>query len=110
VPDFADSPTTELERKVATLRWASLVETVSYCILFTFWVGGSDIGTKLFGSLHGMVFLAFAAMVLGVRAQMGWTWTYVAWMIILGPVGSFLVYARIRREGVPARRSASGTT
>jgi hypothetical protein len=53
------------------------------------------------GSAHGMVFLAFAAMVLGVRADMGWSWTYAAAVIILGPVGSLMVYSRLRREGVP---------
>jgi hypothetical protein len=53
------------------------------------------------GSVHGMVFLAFAAMVLGVRADMHWTWKYAAAAIILGPVGSLMVYSRLRREGVP---------
>lgn len=106
VPDFADSPTTELERKVATLRVTALIETVSYLILLSFWVGGSDVGTKLFGSVHGMVFLAFAAQVLGVRSPMGWTWSYAATSIVLGPVGSAMVYDRIRRKGVPDRRGA----
>ena len=61
VPDFADSTTTELERKLVPLRWASLTETVTYCILFFFWVTGNRPGRLLMGSIHGMVFLAFAA-------------------------------------------------
>lgn len=102
MPDFADSTTTELERKLVPLRWASVAETITYCILFFFWVIGNRPGRLLMGSLHGMIFLAFAAMVLGVRAEMGWTWKYTASVIILGPVGALMVYSRLRREGVPS--------
>jgi integral membrane protein len=102
VPDFADSTTTELERKLAPLRVVALTETVTYVVLFFFWVTGNRPGRLLMGSVHGMVFLAFAAMVLGVRADMRWTWKYAAAAIILGPVGALMVYSRLRREGVPA--------
>jgi hypothetical protein len=102
MPDFADDTTTELERKAATLRWISAIETVTYVVLFVFWQAGSDIGTALFGSIHGMVFLAFAGMLVGIRQAMGWTWGYVALGIVLGPVGAVLVFARLRRDGVPA--------
>ena len=102
MPDFADSTTTELERKLVPLRWAAVTETFTYCILFFFWVIGNRPGRLLMGSLHGMIFLAFAAMVLGVRAEMGWTWKYAIAVIVLGPVGSLMVYSRLRREGVPA--------
>jgi hypothetical protein len=101
VPDFADSTTTELERKLIPLRVAALTETVTYVVLFFFWVTGNRVGRLLMGSTHGMVFLAFAAMVLGVRAEMRWTWKYAAAVIVLGPVGSVMVYSRLRREGVP---------
>ena len=102
MPDFADSTTTELERKLAPLRVVALTETLTYCILFFFWVTGNRPGRLLMGSVHGMVFLAFAAMVLGVRAEMRWTWKYAVAAVGLGPVGSLMVYARLRREGVPA--------
>ena len=102
MPDFADSTTTELERKLVPLRWASVTETITYCILFFFWVTGNRAGRLLMGSAHGMIFLAFAAMVLGVRTEMGWTWKYTASVIILGPVGALMVYSRLRREGVPS--------
>jgi len=102
VPDFADSTTTELERKLGPLRVVAVTETFTYCILFFFWVAGNRPGRLLMGSVHGMVFLAFAAMVLGVRADMRWTRKYAAAAIILGPVGSLMVYSRLRREGVPS--------
>ena len=102
MPDFADDTTTELERKASALKVVSLIETFTYIALFIFWQSGSDIGTALLGSIHGMVFLAFAAMLVGIRAAMGWTWGYVALGIVLGPIGAVIVYARLRREGVPA--------
>jgi len=101
VPDFADSTTTELERKLVPLRWASLTESVTYCVLFFFWVTSNRPGRLLMGSAHGMVAMAFAAMVLGVRAEMGWTWKYAVAAIALGPFGALMVYSRLRREGVP---------
>jgi hypothetical protein len=103
MPDFADDLTTELERKASALRWVSLIETATYVLLFSFWQGGSRPGTVVFGSIHGLVFLAFCGMVVGIRAEMGWTWGYVALAILLGPIGAVLVYSRLRREGVPAQ-------
>lgn len=98
---------TELERKVATLRVVCVVETVSYLVLLAFWVdwlvlGGSRLGVQMFGSLHGMVFLAFALMVFGVHRAMGWGRGFLAIAILTGPVGAAYVYWRIRRDGVPA--------
>ena len=102
MPDFADSTTTELERKLVPLRAVALTETVTYCVLFLFWVMGNRPGRLLMGSVHGMVFLAFAAMVLGVRADLRWTWKYAIAAVVLGPIGSLMVYSRLRRQGVPS--------
>ena len=102
MPDFADSTTTELERKLVPLRWAALADTVTYCVLFYFWVTGNRPGRLLMGSVHGTIWLGFVAMVLGVRAEMGWTWRYVATIVVLGPIGSAMCYSRLRREGVPS--------
>jgi hypothetical protein len=102
MPDFADDTSTEVERKASALRWVSIIETISYVVLFTFWQAGSAVGTAIFGSLHGMVFLTFAGMVVGLRQAMGWTWGYVALAILTGPIGAVIVYGRLRRQGVPA--------
>ena len=66
MPDFADSTTTELERKIPPLRVVALTETVTYCVLAFFWLSGNRPGRLLMGSAHGMVAMAFAAMVIGV--------------------------------------------
>ena len=111
--DFADSTTTELERKIPPLRVVALTETVTYCVLFFFWVTGNRPGRLLMGSAHGMVAMAFAAMVIGVRADLRWTWKYALAAIGLGPIGSLMVYARLKREGpggsrVSPERNAAG--
>ena len=110
MPEFVGDTTTELERKVSWLRAMCLIETVSYLILFAFWVTGNDIGTKVFGSVHGMVFLGFAAMVIGVYRPMEWTIRFVFVAIATGPFGALIVYERLRRKGVPMHLRGSGAT
>ena len=100
--DFADSTTTELERKIPPLRVMALAETVSYSVLFFFWVTGNRPGTLLTGSLHGMIAMFFAGMVVGIRSDLGWTWKYAVAAICLGPIGAVMVYSRLKREGIPS--------
>ena len=101
--DFADSTTTELERKIGPLKVVALTETVTYCVLFYFWVTGNRPGTLLMGSAHGTVFMFFAGAVVLIRADLRWTWTYTVLAIVLGPIGSIMVYSRLKREGIPAQ-------
>ena len=113
--EYADDPRSELERKAQQLQWASLIETVSYVLLFLFWaILHNPIGTKVMGFFHGWIFLAFAAMVIFIAKPMRWRWWFVAIALLTGPIGGIVVYERIRREGVPAPawRSAasSGST
>ncbi len=103
VVDFADDTSTELERKAEALKWVSLIETLSYVGLAAFWLTGNKAGTAIFGSLHGMVFLGFAAMVVMITRQMQWGWLFAGVGLLTGPLGSLLVYERIRRHGVPER-------
>ena len=103
VPDFADDPTSELERKAQALSWVALTESVTYCILFYFWiVDPNDAGKAITGSVHGMIWLAFCSMVVMITADIGWSWKYSIAVIVLGPIGGVMVWERIRREGVAA--------
>jgi hypothetical protein len=102
VPDFADDPVTEAERMAKALKVMSLVETASYLLLAYFWlVAESDTGTAVMGSIHGIVWMAFVAMVVLIKPKIGWTWPYVALVIVTGPIGGLLVFARLQMEGVP---------
>jgi hypothetical protein len=101
VPDFADDTSSELERKARALQWVCIAEAISYCLLLYFWLSGNGVGTAVTGSLHGVVVMAFAAMVVLITREMGWSWGYVALVLLTGPIGALLVYERIRRHGVP---------
>ena len=105
VPDFADDPTTELERKARALSWVALTETVTHLVLFYFWIVNPNVaGKAITGSIHGMVWLTFVAMVVMITSDMCWTWKYSIAVIVLGPIGGIMVWERIRREGVPEHR------
>ncbi|HET9443248.1 MAG TPA: DUF3817 domain-containing protein [Acidimicrobiales bacterium] len=108
--DFADDTSTELERKAKALRVVCLMETVSYLVLLWFWLSGNDLGTKIFGAVHGQFFVIFAAMVIGMFRPMGWSWRFLAAGLLTGPVGSLVVYERLRRHGVPGPVLAPATT
>lgn len=108
MPDFADDPTTELERKAATLKWVALAESGTYLLLVWFWlIMPSDAGRAIVGSVHGMVWLAFCSMVIMIAKPIAWSWWYVALVIVTGPLGALLVWDRIRREGAPGRYAPS---
>ena len=102
MPDFADDTTTELERKARALSVVALVETCSYLLLFYFWqIAKSDAGTAIVGSLHGMIWLAFCAMVIMIAPALRWTWLYAGVVIVTGPIGAVMVWWRLRHDGVP---------
>jgi hypothetical protein len=112
VPDFADDTSSELERKSKALAAIALLESVTYCVLFYFWiVAPNDVGKALVGFVHGLVWLAFVAMTVIIRPDIGWTWGYTALVVLTGPIGGVLVFIRIRRtprEALVPPRSHAG--
>jgi Domain of unknown function (DUF3817) len=113
VPDFADDTSSELERKAKALSVMALIETVSYLVLFYFWIiAPNDVVRRLVGFFHGLIWLAFVAMTVIIRADIGWTWGYTALVVLTGPIGGVLVFTRIRRTPrevlVPPRSHAEG--
>ena len=98
VPDFLDDPSSELERKSKALSVMALLESVTYCVLFYFWIIAPSVaGKALAGFVHGLVWLAFVAMTVIIRPDIGWSWGYTALVILTGPIGGILVFIRIRR-------------
>ncbi|HEX7521516.1 MAG TPA: DUF3817 domain-containing protein [Acidimicrobiia bacterium] len=99
--DFADDTSTELERKARALQWVAIVETASYGVLLAFWIAAMPVGIAVTGSVHGMIFLAFAAMVIMITPAIHWSWWFTALVLVTGPIGALIVFERLRREGVP---------
>ena len=113
MPDFLEDPSSELERKSKALSVMALFESVTYCVLFYFWVVSPSVaGKALAGFVHGLVWMAFVAMTVIIRPDIGWTWGYTALVILTGPIGGILVLVRIRRTPrevlVPPRVPAEG--
>ena len=112
MPDFADDASSELERKAKALKFIALFETVTYCVLFYFWIVSPSVaGKALAGFVHGLVWLAFVAMTVIIRPDIGWTWGYVALVVLTGPIGGVLVWWRLRqtpREALVPHASPSG--
>ena len=106
--DFADSPTTELERRLQPLKVVSLVEAATYASLLFFWLSGNRAGTLLLGSMHGLVVCAFAGMVLLIFRPLGWSLAFAVAVIVTGPIGALAVFVRLRREepAIRAREQA----
>ena len=77
MPDFADDASSELERKAKALMFMALFETVTYLLLFYFWiVSPNDAVKAVVGFFHGLVWMAFVAMTVIIRPDIGWTWGY----------------------------------
>jgi hypothetical protein len=99
--EIVTDPHAEFVRKIGWLRAVAIVETVSYLLLLWAWLGHHPILTAAIGSLHGLIWTGFVAMLLEARRPMGWTWAWVVAAVVTGPVGAVLVYERLRRQGIP---------
>jgi hypothetical protein len=98
VPDFADDTSSELERKAKALKFMALFETVTYLLLAYFWLVVPNTGIKaVVGFFHGLVWMAFVAMTVIIRPDIGWTWGYTALVVLTGPIGGVLVWWRLRQ-------------
>lgn len=97
MPDFADDTSSELERKAKALKFIALFETVTYLLLFYFWViAPNDALKAVIGFFHGLVWMAFVAMTVLIREDIGWTWGYTVLVVVTGPIGGVLVWWRLR--------------
>jgi len=109
VPDFADDHSSELERKARALGFMALFESVTYVVLFYFWIiQPNDVGKAITGFVHGLVWMAFVAMTVLIREEIEWTWGYTILVIVLGPIGGIMVWWRLRttpREVLLGRQS-----
>lgn len=113
MPDYADDTSSELERKAKALMVASVVETFTYLLLAYFWlIAQNDVGVAITGFFHGLIWMAFVAMTVIIRPDIGWTWEYTALVVVTGPVGGLLVFTRLRQTPratlVPPRSPDAG--
>ena len=87
---------------IARLAVVSVLETLSFIALLAAMIAGSDGAVSVIGMTHGLLFLAYAWLLVSSRDILGWTWGYVIVAIVTGPLGAILVLERLRRERDPS--------
>lgn len=97
VPEFADDPKSEIQRKGEQLFWIAALESLTYVGLFICWqVIETDAGTRLMGWFHGWVAAAFAVMVVWITPGIRWRLWFAVLAIATGPIGALVVAVRLR--------------
>ena len=80
------------------LAIVSILETFSFLVLLVMMVRHNEAGVSIVGMTHGILFLAYALLVVKDREGFGWTWLFVAVAILTGPIGAILVLERLPRR------------
>jgi integral membrane protein len=96
-------------RLIFPLGVISVLETVSFLVL----LGGMavlDHGSlrSFLGLLHGMLFLAYAVLLMLTHRTLGWSARFMVLGILTGPVGAVIVLERMRRESLLTPAAAGG--
>ena len=86
------------ELAVKRLVTVSILETVSFVVLLAMMLAGSEIGVSVAGMTHGLLFLAYALLVVVDRVNFGWSWGFVAFAVLSGPIGAIVVLETLRRR------------
>ena len=83
---------------VGRLRLISILETLSFIGLLFMMFTENETGVSILGMIHGLLFLAYAIIVLKDREIFGWSLGFTTVAILTGPLGAILVLERLRRE------------
>lgn len=80
---------------IRNLRIASIAEATSYLLLLVATIikqtGGTEAGVSVLGPIHGVLYLAFATIVLVSKPDLGWNWAKTIIALVVGslPLGGF---------------------
>ncbi|HEX5982894.1 MAG TPA: DUF3817 domain-containing protein [Solirubrobacterales bacterium] len=78
-------------------RYVALAEATTFLALLAASVvkhtGGSEIGVKILGPIHGLLFIAYVVMALQLREEAGWTGRQTFWILVgaVLPFGGYVV-------------------
>ena len=87
-----------------TLRWVALAEATSFlALLVASYLKHSDrgeVGVQVLGPIHGILFLAYVALVLAVRPRVGWDNRTTGWILVAAvlPLGGYVFDWWLRRR------------
>lgn len=90
-------------------RYVALAEATTFLALLVASVvkntGGSEIGVKILGPIHGLLFVVYVLMVWQLHDEAGWTRKQTFWILVgaVLPFGGYVVdWWLARRERVAA--------
>lgn len=90
---------------IKTFRYVALAEAVSFLVLLVMAVlkrtADAEGGVEVMGPIHGVLFLAYVAIALGVRGPAGWSPRATVGVLIgaVLPFGGFVVDRWLARTG-----------
>lgn len=96
---------------IRNFRYLAVAEAISFLLLIVASVikhsGGTEAGVQLLGPLHGLLFIGYVAMALGLMKPAGWSPKVTFWIVVgaILPFGGFVVdwwLARNAPEDAPA--------
>ncbi|HWJ43295.1 MAG TPA: DUF3817 domain-containing protein [Solirubrobacterales bacterium] len=94
---------------IERFRRIALIEATTFLMLLVASAikntGGSEIGVKILGPIHGILFIAYVVVALNLRESAGWTGRQTVWILVgaVLPFGGYVVdWWLARRERVPA--------
>jgi integral membrane protein len=86
-------------------RYVALAEATSFLALLVATVvkrtGGSELGVKILGPIHGLLFVVYVLMVWQLHKEAGWTGKQTFWILVgaVLPFGGYVVdWWLLRRE------------
>jgi hypothetical protein len=88
------------------LAWLSILETASFVLLLVMMASGNEGGVSVVGAVHGLLFLAYAALVWLGREPLAWSTRFAIVAIFTGPIGAIIALERLRRDRALARARA----
>jgi len=78
------------------MRYIAFAEATSFIALliasFVKRTGGGEVGVQILGPIHGLLFIAYVAIVFNVRHDLGWSGRTTFWVLV-GAVVPFGGYA-----------------
>jgi integral membrane protein len=78
-------------------RYVALAEATTFLALLVASVvkntGGSELGVKILGPIHGLLFIVYVLMVWQLREEAGWTGKQTFWILVgaVLPFGGYVV-------------------
>ncbi len=78
-------------------RWVALLEATSFLALLVAAVvkrtADNEAGVQILGPIHGLLFVAYVAIALSIRADAGWSWKQTFWILVgaVLPFGGYVV-------------------